>query len=100
LEVVNICAAHNTSWVASILVGIGSIWEERALWLFLLIFYMSLQGTISKYWLCSSLWISLRVLPHKSSIAFLLTDLVNISQFKPNSPSLSRLFVTSNPANL
>jgi hypothetical protein len=41
------------------------------------------------YWLRSSLCISLCGLSHKSSIAFLLTELFNICRFKQTSLSAS-----------
>ena len=54
------------------------------------------QVTVSKSWLCSSLRISFCVLSHKSSTAFLLTELPNICWFKPVSLSLS-MFCTKSP---
>jgi len=54
---------------------------------------------VSKSWLCT-LRISFRVLSHKSSIAFLLTELLNICRFKPVSLSLAMLRTKSPPENL
>ena len=51
----------------------------------------------SKSWLCSSFRISFRVLSHKSSIAFLLTELLNMCRFKPVSLSLAMLRTKSPP---
>ena len=50
--------------------------------------------SVSKYWLRSSLCISLRGL---SSIAFLLTELFNICRFKQASLSASWLCITFRP---
>jgi len=52
---------------------------------------------VSKYWLRSYLCISSRGLPHKSSIAFLLTKLFNICRFKQASLSASWLCIISPP---
>ena len=51
--------------------------------------------TVSEYWLSSSLCISLRGLSHKSSIAFLLTELFNIFRFKQASLYVALTFFVS-----
>ena len=99
IKIVHTCTALNASWVSSISVGRGSSWEERALCMFLLMFLMSLQVTVSKYWLRSSSCISLRCLSHKSCIAFLLTELFNICRFKQASLYVAlTFFVSTSPS--
>jgi len=49
------------------------------------------------YWLRSSLCISLCDLSHKSTIAFLLTELFNICRFKQASLSATWLCITFPP---
>ena len=81
IKIVNTCIAFNASWATSVAVGRGSSWEERAVWIFLPVFCVSLYVRVSKSWPCSSLWIRLRGLSHKSSTAFLLIELFNICRF-------------------
>jgi hypothetical protein len=68
---------HSTSTVSSVFIGRGSSWEERALRM-LPITFVYVCVSVSKSCLCSSLRISFRVVSHKSSIAFVLTQLLNM----------------------